>query len=409
MSDYVARELNYYKIQIAKEKGRNQGIDPLNRFPLRLSNIPTDFDEDEGQETERNDPREQFQEFGVFSIGVDVPFRSGDADAIARAYKDENGAFSYYFLPLYLLEESYKNEGERSPFIGEKGMYNLEFESKDLVYYSDYKGGHHIALKGTSDPIDFYSNAFILFRGGDTGAIMGDAQNDWLDIITRYPNRKFNIYGHSLGGSRASILLDQFPDKIERAIVFNMGKSPLGMVGWRPTQKQKNLLHYRMIGDPISQGIEVQEDYNTKLLAMRGRGAIGLAEKIKRYHGLRSFFDWNATFGLDKEAKYILNDFGKRIETRNPNYNRFFEFKGAMGNQRNQPQQTLKALQKRRSGIRGYNFREVSEGLRNVEQFDELRTKPREDLLLTARYKGIPNADKRSTDELRNMLYQMKA
>ena len=405
--DYLDREINYYKVQIAQEKRNNAAIDPMNLFTLQASgyfpNKPSNINLDSTGENLRN----QYLDYGDYSLLNHESFKKGEDDGIGRAYNDHNNnsAFSHYFLPILMLEESYKDIGTRNKFLGKEGMFDLKYETKDLVFYRDYMNVNHIAIKGTSNASDLYSDGFILFRGGNTSAILGDVENQWIDLMNKYPDEKFNVYGHSLGASRSSILLDQFPDKINGVIAFNMGRSPLGMVGWNQKPNQKKLLHYKITGDPISNGVAYLESTNEVELKKLGPKYRGFADRIENYHKLKAFLNWNVTYGLENKMKHWNSTFGKQngpvkfhklFKLQDKSHH--FAYKRRSAN--------VQELEKKRGNIRGYSQDEIKRTLHNIEAYNlTFQSTNRDKLIRSAKNFGIPNYQNKSTDELRYLLY----
>lgn len=407
MSDYLQNQINYYRVEIAKAKRENKAVDPLNRFTLNT----TDYLGELKQEAERqkdilNNTQntqqlpDNLNTYGIYSVAAHDLFKAGYSEGINRAYADSNGAFEYYFLPIYMIQEAYKPMSQRGEYIGEKGMYRLEFETPDLVYYSDYKGGHHIAIKGTNSFEDLYSDANILLRGNDTDAIMRDVDDAFFKLVKKYPDRKWNIYGHSLGAVRTSILYEQFEDKINKAIVFNMGKSPMGFVGWQQPKNQKKLLHYHIKGDPIS-NTGLTQDNNVMPLKMLGRPRQGIAEKIKRYHSLDSFLHWKTTVDADK----LVLQLGHYKQLLNISSD-----KKVIAQRYKKRGKAVKELEKRKAGnLRNYRQEEIKRELDNSNVFRLLQRKNRQELEKLASKSQIPNFRNMSTDNLRYLLYTFNA
>jgi len=398
--DYLDREINYYKVQIAQEKRNNAAIDPMNLYSLQASGyFPNTPSNDENLDSTGENLRNQHQHHGEYSLLNHESFKKGEVDAIGRAYNDHNSAFSHYFLPLLLLEESYKDIGKRSPFIGKKRMFDLIYETKDIVYYKDYMNINHIGIKGTSNASDLYSDGFILFRGNNKSAILGDVEAQFLDLMNKYSDETFNVYGHSLGGSRASILLDRFPDKINGVIAFNMGRSPLNMVGWRPSPGQKNLLHYKIRGDPISNGVVYRESTNEVVLNKLGPKYRGFADRIENYHTLKTFLSWNVTFGLENKIKHSNSTFGKFHNLFNlQDKSKLIAYKRRSAN--------VQELEEKKIGnIIGFSQDEVKRTLHNIEGFNLIKSKDKKNLMKSAKKIGIPNYQNKSADELRYLLY----
>jgi len=403
--DYLDREINYYKIQISQEKRNNAAIDPMNLYSLQISGyFPNTPSSDEILNSTGDNLRNKYQHYGEYSLFNHESFKKGDEDAICRAYNDHNSVFSHYFLPILLLEESYKDIGKRSPFIGQKTMFDLIYETPDLVFYRDYMNKNHIALKGTSNASDLYSDSFILFRGNNTSAILGDVENQWIDLMNKYPDEKFYVYGHSLGGSRASILLDQFPDKINGVIGFNIGRSPLGLVGWNPKPNQKKLLHYKITGDPISNGAAYLETTNEVELKKFGPKYRGFADRIENYHKLKTFLSWNVTYGLENKMKQWNSNFGKqngpvkfhKLFNLQDN-SHHFAYKRRSAN--------VQKLEKKQSNIKGYSQDEIKKTLHNIEGYNLIKSTDKKKLMRSAKKIGIPNYQNKSADELRYLLY----
>jgi hypothetical protein len=408
MSDYLQNQINYYKVQIAKEKQGNQAIDPLNLYSLKSP----DFDDlDETQpETENTapNPRLIYQGSGPYSLASHTLFLQGNQEGLARAYDDPTGAFSHYYLPHAMITEAYKENGNRSEFLGKKGMFDLIHQTPNLAVYKDYTGRHHVAIKGTNNASDLYSDAFILFRGGDTGSIMGPVGQEFSEVISKFPNKKFNIYGHSLGASRASILLDQYPDKINGVIAFNMGKAPLGLVGWKPTAKQEKLLHYSVIGDPISNTVGYSTDYNTVTMRIPGRPPASIIDKINKFHSLSAFTNWSATYSLEQLVKHSSISFGGAQDKGPKRFKRLFQFiKNA---ERKKPiinNDELDKLASRRSGVRGA-IKERSELKReviNMDRYNAIKTASRQQLVKILEGFKVPNVSRYSNNELKYLVY----
>ena len=313
MNDYLDNRINFYKIEIAKEKQRNGAIDPFNRFPLTLSNSS------EINNDEINKP--SFLPVERYSLEDYQDFLRGDEDAVFKSKQDTTGAFYHYFLPISVIKESYKPVGERKKFIGSRDMLKLIKETKDLVYYKDYSGDNHIGIKGTNSLEDLKSDAAIAFSG-NTDTILSNIKNDFEDIILENDKTStYNIYGHSLGGSRASILLDRYQEKIGRIVVFNMGKSP---VGWNPTAQNK-LIHYHMVGDPISETNENLQKSNTIGINQPGPKPLLPNSRIQKYHGIDTFLNQNNINRLENKIKSrfsgnyfnIFNKINKRQKRQN--------------------------------------------------------------------------------------------
>lgn len=382
MSDYLQNQINYYKVQIAKEKQGNQAIDPLNLYSLKS---PDFEDLDETTQPEINNtgpnPREIYKGAGPYSLGSHPSFLKGEIAGLSRAYDDPTGAFSHYYLPIEMITQAYKEDGKRSEFLGEKGMFDLLHQTPNLVVYKDYTGRHHVAIKGTNNASDLYSDAFILFRGGDTASIMGPVGQEFNEVVNKYPDKKFNVYGHSLGASRSSILLDQYPDKINGVIAFNMGKSPLGLVGWKPTPKQNNLLHYSIAGDPISNTVGLRTDSNVISLSLPGRPKAGIVDKIGKYHSLSAFLHWSATSSLETLVREGTLEIGGNRQGPK-HFKRLFKLiKKASQNTTKKNTIELDRLAEKRTGIRGrIQTGEIKREYSNMRTYETIKNASRQQL-----------------------------
>lgn len=285
MTDYLDRQIAYYKVKIALEKNENPSIDPLNLFPLKINQIHSNLHNGEHDFTTPNFTRP----FTAYSYDN---FLSYDSGAIEEAYNDIYKSFSGYYLPIMLITEAYKSEGRRD-FLGKPGMYDKIYDTPEMVVYNDYLGKKHIGLKGTNNYGDLMRDAFLAFTGQ---GFMGNVENDFKKIVEKYPNDKFNIYSHSLGSSQASILLDNYGEKINHVVAFNMGTSGFP-TGFKPKDNPK-LLHYHIVDDKISGYAPLT---NTIKLKQRGQPIgkrskatpeeeeQGIRKQIDNYHKLKNF------------------------------------------------------------------------------------------------------------------------
>lgn len=318
MSDFLSNKLLYYKTLVAIEKGQDSAIDPMNRFKdLPPVNLTRTRDQATQTTGDQEDPEDQEDQEDPESMAVFKPtegiistphfnnelydyFLEGNQEAITKARQDFNGAFKNYYLPLMMVNEAYKPVGERREFLGEEGMFKKEFETNDMVYYSDETGQHHIAIKGTNSPQDLLADINVAFYGSNIDGIMRDVDDDFKKILDENPDKNFNIYGHSLGSTRASILYEQHKDRINKGVVFNMGKSPLGLTGFKQPHNQDKMVHYQIWNDLISSTSGIKN--NTLFLTRQGAPIqLHFTDNVDKYHKLKNFREKDVIQSLERQ------------------------------------------------------------------------------------------------------------
>ena len=264
-------------------------------------------------------------------------------DIKQRAINDKDGLFNDYFLPLLIASGAYQEHEERGNLGGDLIEY---IDGNEEVALYKYNNNFIIGLKGTNTLSDLMTDIKIAFKKdkinpafipykyfksvvGNLIEYIGDgfkAQgispdfdfkdflldeyiNDEIkdasensiignlvinkleEIFKQYPENQFILTGHSMGGTKSSII-NKYYKQIKRAYAFNMGQS---VTGWTHEPKE-NFKHYRIKGDYISRGTiqEPEGDLNNMLLFDAYKSPDKETnKKIKMFynHSLERFYD----------------------------------------------------------------------------------------------------------------------
>lgn len=250
----MSADLTYYRLQLAIAKEKDPAIDPIDYFQrkydlpiLQIRNRPVPaFLSPPGQE---NTPTEY-----EFSHEHLEPYLRGEDDAVARAIGDHNRVFQSYYLPALITQEAYKLMDERRMEF--PGGWKLRYGDDNIVAYENphIPNSNYIGIRGTrlSDPRDIFADMNILAGLRAESFILHGLDRVVRDeILDVDPSKKWIITGHSLGASQANIIRHTFPDSINQAYLFNMGMSPLPVVGWKPYRDNQST-HYHITQDFIS-------------------------------------------------------------------------------------------------------------------------------------------------------------
>ena len=130
---------------------------------------------------------------------------------------------------------------------------------KIAIYYKDKKA--IIGFRGTkvTSLRDLHSDAFIMLNKMGENKYFREAESNFINIVSSYPNHKLDLTGHSLGGA-ITLYLTSIPDLKEviyNNTVFNPGitQAPIKKHIIEAYAKNKKNRFIVKKGDPISNGI----------------------------------------------------------------------------------------------------------------------------------------------------------
>ncbi|MCB9097722.1 MAG: hypothetical protein H6630_08945 [Arcobacter sp.] len=344
--DLINDMIYYYKYELAKEKEQNQALDPLNIMVdadikvneitkrLNLLNQNTfllgDIQNNSligGNISDQQLLQDLGQKFDIVTKYDDWLNNKISEDTKKQA--EQSTLFKEYFLPLLVAEASYKKPEDRKDLGGDMIKY---VEGNDEVALYKYKDDYYIGLKGTNSLKDLntdlslavgssiYEKIKSLFSNNNIQnitekitenkltqneeTILGDVVKQTIEeYLKKYP-ANFILSGHSLGGSRSSILNKKYSDRIKKAYGFNVGQSPIPF-GWKH-ESHPNFIHYKIKGDSISDGALLLPQKDDKLISFSSQGGVrrGDEELLSFYnHILERFYDPLFTDVLRKKFK----------------------------------------------------------------------------------------------------------
>jgi hypothetical protein len=328
-------DLTYYKAQFRQMLEDNPAIDPIHYFrekygiqPLRRAKPPAFL----SAPGDPNDPTQY--EFGLRDV---EPYLQGQEDAVKRALVDHYSLFERYYFPQMLNAEAYKQPGERrKEFPGGwqlvDGVGNTD---RMAAYVNPNLGKNYIAFRGTrvTSPSDLLSDTHLLAAGrAGEGGLLGGVDSEAEDLFDAYPGEKWDVTGHSLGASRANIIQSYYDDEIANAHLFNMGLSPVPLIGWGPYASDRST-HFHITQDPIS-ATPIGDKMERIHSSMKGgfskayveepsAMSVGSLLHVPKYHGLDAFkneyVDKRITEQLKGEASrshYLNQKQAQRLQLR---------------------------------------------------------------------------------------------
>lgn len=141
-------------------------------------------------------------------------------------------------------EQAY--EVNRAPIIED---YILSDEDSN-TFMAVYKNKNDIivSFKGTAGVSDILTDLDICFSVGFSSR-WKRSHKDFEKLCAKYPNAKFYLASHSLGGAINNLIARDFP--VEKVYNYNCGT---GLVSWIFQRKACKTINYHILGDIISAG-----------------------------------------------------------------------------------------------------------------------------------------------------------
>ena len=221
--DYQRKEERYGFVPLPDQpKGGGDIFDrPEVAAPAERPASPTPYDEPAGAQEAEDVPADELAD-----VPADELARELEYDRLEESFDEKE----WISAKAVFAEQAYKTPDRRTEDVfGMQYVPDLSNERLALYVHPNSKLGV-VALRGTQSAVDFISDLFVLLGVPGLSARYSVTKDELADIKERYPDMKFELIGHSLGGTITSELADE--ESVWRALGISTGHGTTGTGRW---------------------------------------------------------------------------------------------------------------------------------------------------------------------------------
>lgn len=150
-----------------------------------------------------------------------------------------------------LAREAYRQRGKPSGGM-EPGMQFLTRTPTEVAYLDPATNTIHVGVRGTADAMDVLTWPTIPLGKLSSTSRYKRARAFVDTLAKQYPTARIEVAGHSLGGTIATQLKRDMPDRVAEVHAFNQAVQPGDVLG-RLTGQDKGVNRYYVGDDPLYQ------------------------------------------------------------------------------------------------------------------------------------------------------------